>query len=102
MDRTGFDVLPGPQHQRWGGTVDLDGIWQAPNGERWYVRGDRFWLQAGPDDYREGRFEIRDNSLFAEVPKAGVSAIYEYMQMKDTLMLRDRRGETLLFHRVRD
>ncbi len=93
-------TLPAPQRHRWGGSVDLDGVWESPNGERWLVRGNRFWVQAGPDSYREGRFEIRDNSLFAEVPEAGASAIYEYMQMGDTLMLRDRDGNTLLFNRV--
>lgn len=96
----GGTALPAPQRHSWGGNVDLDGVWESPNGERWLVRGNRFWVQAGPDSYREGRFEIRDNSLFAQVPKAGVSAIYEYMQMGDTLMLRDRDGNTLLFNRV--
>ena len=78
----------------------MDGIWQGQGGELVLVMYGHFRIYANADNYRDGRYEIRDNHLIMQDPETGTQKLFEYALSEGRLVLRSRDGLLLLFRQL--
>ncbi len=78
----------------------MDGIWQGPGGEIVLVMYGHFRIYANADNYRDGRYAVRDNWLVMYDPETGTEKAFEYALSEGRLVLRGEEGHLLLFRQL--
>ncbi|MBF0218625.1 MAG: hypothetical protein HQL49_03725 [Gammaproteobacteria bacterium] len=88
------------------GYVGIEGIWSAPGGEYWAVRGNRFIFYNGSGTNARGEYVVNNDWIIAQTyPDAGESSVkieLQFRQMDNLLLLRNRQGQVTLLHRQYD
>jgi hypothetical protein len=78
----------------------MDGIWQGQGGEIVLVMYGHFRIYANADNYRDGRYAVRDNWLVMYDPETGAEKAFEYALSEGRLVLRGEEGPLLLFRQL--
>lgn len=78
----------------------MDGIWQGQGGELVLVMYGHFRIYANAENYRDGRYEVRENHLVLFDPESGTSKAFEYALNEGRLVLRSQEGRLLLFRQL--
>lgn len=78
----------------------MDGIWQGQGGEIVLVMYGHFRIYANADNFRDGRYAVRDNWLVMHDPETGAEKAFEYALSEGRLVLRGEEGHLLLFRQL--
>ena len=78
----------------------LNGVWRGNNGEILALQGGRFRIQKGPRQYVDGTYLIRGSRFLAYCCAERIPRSYRLAVTGDMLVLRDERGQHLVFRRV--
>ena len=79
----------------------LDGSWRGKTGELLIIRSGRFRIYQNPERYHEGLIYLDDKYLALRQTTANVIRKYEYAEKEGRLVLRDVRGNLLLYKKIR-
>ncbi len=79
----------------------LDGNWRGRTGEILAIRSGRFRIYQSPERYHEGLIYFDEKHLALRQAKAGVTHQYEFAEEGGRLVLRDTRGNLLLYRKIR-
>jgi hypothetical protein len=82
----------------WHGAESLEGVWQAPSGEYWLVRAERFLLDAGGGRLYRGTLRREGEFLRIQLPWG--ESEFAYQQRGDLLLLRDVEGRSTWLRRI--
>ena len=80
--------------------ASLDGIWQGRSGEILVIWANRFRIYADASRFTEGDLRVQGNQLWLHNPRSNTSQRYEYAAHEGRLVLRDARGQLLLYRRT--
>jgi hypothetical protein len=79
---------------------DLDGIWVGRSGEVVLVMYGYFRVYASAEVYRDGKYRIEADRLLMHDPESGITQTYEYRLDDGRMIMRDERGNILLFKKL--
>ena len=83
------------------GRTALDGSWQGRSGEVLVINRGHFRVYLNRNDFREGQLLLSGNDKLSMLdPATGLSRQYQYAQHQGKLVLRDEKGELLLYRRL--
>lgn len=78
----------------------LDGNWQGKTGEIFVIRSGRFRIYQNAKRYHEGLIYLDEKHLAMQQRNAAVTHRFEYAEKGGRLVLRDNRGNLLLYRKI--
>lgn len=79
----------------------LEGSWRGKTGEILVINSGRFRIYQSPERYHEGLIYLDKKHLALRQTAVDVTHKYEYAEQDGRLVLRDARGNLLLYKKIR-
>lgn len=98
---TSEEPWDGGLSHNYAGYVGFDGIWKAPTGERWVIQGSQFILYHANDGTTRGEYKVDGEWIYARSFDNKMTITFQFRQMDDLLLIRDKRGQVVLMQRIK-